>query len=73
MNLNLIRAHTRKALRLLSRTFIPSQKNTPIAMSTLSKFLMDAKKRYLNVVRTGGGRSWTVVMGNEAGGMHGPA
>ena len=36
---------------------------------TLSRFLLLNKRRYLDAVNAGYGRSWTVVMGNEAGGM----
>ncbi|KAI0356938.1 DHH phosphoesterase [Trametes cingulata] len=35
--------------------------------NALSEFLRQTKKEYLDAVRTGKGREWTVVMGNEAG------
>ena len=35
---------------------------------TLSRFLLLNKWRYLDDVRAGNGKRWTVVMGNEAGG-----
>ena len=35
----------------------------------LSAFLRSKKAAYLDAVKTGNGNEWTVVMGNEAGGM----
>ena len=37
---------------------------------TLSDFLLKSKTDYLNDVKNGSGREWTVVMGNEAGGKY---
>ncbi|TCD61140.1 Exopolyphosphatase [Steccherinum ochraceum] len=37
------------------------------ASSTLSDFLKEQKTRYLEAVKEGKGREWTVAMGNEAG------
>jgi hypothetical protein len=34
----------------------------------LSNFLSDNKKRFLEDLEKDGGKEWTVVMGNEAGG-----
>ncbi|KAI0827427.1 DHH phosphoesterase [Trametes gibbosa] len=38
-----------------------------MSRSTLSCFLRDTKAAYLDAVKAGKGREWTVVMGNEAG------
>ena len=61
-------SYSTRAKEATCRNFVKLNSSSP--MMTLSKFLCDAKKRYLNVVRTGGGRSWAVVMGNEAGGEY---
>lgn len=37
-------------------------------MSTLSEFLAEQRRRYLDDVQKGQGREWIVCMGNEAGG-----
>lgn len=40
------------------------------AIMTLSDFLLKSKTDYLNDIKNGSGREWTVVMGNEAGGKY---
>ncbi len=39
-----------------------------MAVNTLSTFLKERKVAYLDAVKAGNGKDWTVVMGNEAGG-----
>lgn len=41
---------------------------TPLP-ATLSQFLVDNKRRFLEDLKKDAGANWTIVMGNEAGGV----
>ena len=60
------------ALRL-SEAYPPTQllPPTPLSRSSLSAYLSNAKDNYLKDIKEDPkkGAGWTVVMGNEAGGM----
>lgn len=45
------------------------QKATVQVTGALSHFLLSNKENYLEAVKYGKGADWTVVMGNEAGGV----
>jgi len=47
-------------------SLLPTMTPKP-ASSTLTEFVSEQKNRYLEAVKDGKGRDWTVVMGNEAG------
>jgi hypothetical protein len=62
---------TLRRLSLALKITKPYQPHSVPKADTLARFLSESKEKYLNDVRTtpGRGGEWTVVMGNEAGGM----
>lgn len=61
-------------IRLLKQRFFHSKHDEATAPEylngeSLSAFLLDCKQQYLAAVADGKAKEWTVVMGNEAGGM----
>ena len=61
--------------RHVSTNQAPTKTKTPLAASVMSApapglahFLANSKDSYLQDVKDGKGKEWTVVMGNEAGG-----
>ena len=59
------------ALRLTEAYHPPSVPATPLSKSSLSTYLANVKNNYLKDIKEDPkkGAEWTVVMGNEAGGM----
>lgn len=64
-----------RRLSLALKLAKPYQPHAAPDATTLAQFLTTTKAKYLSDVREtpGKGGEWTVVMGNEAGGMYSPS